>query len=121
RVGSLYARFVLGLPLQDLTGGFKCFRRHVLETIDLELIGSGGSGFQIEMTYRALRAGFRVREIPIVFTDRVLGRSKMSRRIVLEAMVMVWRLRFARIGRAGRVPLAGRPLPSFDGDLTSEP
>jgi dolichol-phosphate mannosyltransferase len=121
RGGSLYARFVLGLPIQDLTGGFKCFRRHVLETIDLNLIGSGGYGFQIEMTYRTLRAGFRVREIPIVFTDRVLGRSKMSRQIVLEAMVMVWRLRFAHIDRAGRAPLVGRPRPSFDGDLTSEP
>lgn len=122
RGGSLYARLILGLPVQDLTGGFKCFRRHVLETLDLDLIGSGGYGFQIEMTHRAIKHGFRVREIPIVFTDRVLGRSKMSRRIFVEAMVMVLRLRFARVSPPPPpAPQLGRPIRGFDGDLTSKP
>lgn len=94
RGGGLYARTILGLPVRDLTGGFKCFRRQVLETLDLDRIGAGGYGFQIELTYRAIRAGFRVREIPIVFSDRRRGQSKMSSRIFLEAMLMVWRLRF---------------------------
>lgn len=95
RGGGLYARTLLGLPVRDLTGGFKCFRRRVLETLDLDQIGAGGYGFQIELTYRAIKAGFRVREIPIIFNDRVHGQSKMSSRIFLEAMLMVWRLRFA--------------------------
>ena len=115
--GCLYARLVLGLPYSDLTGGFKCFRRRVLETVDLDLIGSGGYGFQIEMTYRAHHAGFKIKEIPIVFTDRVVGRSKMSRAIVLEAMVMVWRLRFASV-QARRPIRLPRARPEFDSDLT---
>ena len=94
RGGSLYARLLLGLPFQDLTGGFKCFRRAVLASIDLDAVHSNGYGFQIELTYRASRQGFRIREIPIIFVDRQVGRSKMSRRIVVEAMLMVWRLRF---------------------------
>jgi dolichol-phosphate mannosyltransferase len=95
RGGSLYARVVLGVRISDLTGGFKCFRRTVLETIDLDAIAARGYGFQIEGTYRALRAGFRVVEIPIVFVDRRVGESKMSGAIVLEAMrqvpVLRWR------------------------------
>jgi dolichol-phosphate mannosyltransferase len=91
--GSWYARRVLGLKIRDLTGGFKCFRREVLEGIDLATIRSHGYGFQIELTYRAVRRGFRVREIPIVFRDRRLGRSKMSWRIATEAMVLVPQLR----------------------------
>lgn len=122
--GSLYARLWLGVPIRDLTGGFKCFRRQVLETLDLDTIGSGGYGFQIEMTYRAIQAGFRVREIPIVFTDRTVGRSKMSRRIFVEAMLMVPRLRFIPIHPV-RVeepaPPLGQALRSFDSDLTSGP
>lgn len=94
RGGCLYAQTVLGLPYRDLTGGFKCFRRQVLETIDLDAVGASGYGFQIEMTYRAHRAGFRIEEEPIIFVDRKLGASKMSRAIVLEALFMVWRLRF---------------------------
>jgi dolichol-phosphate mannosyltransferase len=94
RGGSLYARTILGLPYHDLTGGYKCFRRHVLETLDLDAIGASGYGFQIEMTYRAHRAGFTIKELPIVFVDRQAGQSKMSGGIVLEAMLMVWRLRF---------------------------
>lgn len=93
RGGSIYARTVLGLPVRDLTGGFKCFRREVLEAIDLPAVRSHGYAFQVELTYRTVRAGFRVREIPIVFRDRRLGRSKMSWRIALEAMALIPRLR----------------------------
>lgn len=91
--GSLYARTILGLPIRDLTSGFKCFRRQVLEAIDLESVRSNGYSFQIEMTYRAIQKGFRVVEVPIVFVDRRAGQSKMSRQIFLEAMGMVWRMR----------------------------
>lgn len=91
--GSLYARTILGLPIRDLTSGFKCFRRAVLESIDLESVRSNGYSFQIEMTYRAIKKGFRVVEVPIVFVDRRAGQSKMSRKIFLEAMGMVWRMR----------------------------
>jgi dolichol-phosphate mannosyltransferase len=94
RGGSLYARLVLGVGIRDLTGGFKCFRRRVLETIDLDAIAARGYGFQIEGTYRALRAGFRVVEIPITFVDRRVGESKMSGAIVLEAMRQVPLLRW---------------------------
>ena len=94
RGGSLYARLVLGVPVRDLTGGFKCFRRVVLETIDLDAIAARGYGFQIEGTYRALLAGFRVVEIPITFVDRRVGESKMSGGIVLEAMRQVPVLRW---------------------------
>jgi dolichol-phosphate mannosyltransferase len=87
--GSLYARLLLGVGVRDLTGGFKCYRREVLETIDLDAISSKGYAFQIETTYRALRAGFRVVEVPIRFVDREVGGSKMSRRIVLEA---IWKV-----------------------------
>lgn len=93
RGGSLYARTILGVGIRDLTGGFKCFHRRVLEGIDLEAVKSTGYAFQIELTYRALKAGFRVRELPIVFEDRRVGQSKMSRKIFLEALTMVWKLR----------------------------
>ncbi len=96
RGGSLYARTILGLPHHDLTGGFKCWNRRVLEAIDLPTIRSNGYSFQIEMTFRAIRKGFRAIEVPIVFTDRVDGVSKMSKRIVFEAVGMVWRLRFSK-------------------------
>src|SRR5688500_13567919 len=95
--GSLYARLLLGVPIRDLTGGFKCFRRTVLETIDLDAIHSKGYAFQIELTYRALRRGFRVREVPIRFVDREVGGSKMSRSIVLEAIWKVPLLRLAAL------------------------
>jgi len=94
RGGSLYARLVLGVGVRDLTGGFKCFRREVLETIDLDAIAARGYGFQIEGTFRTLRAGFRVVELPIVFVDRRVGESKMSGSIVLEAMRQVPVLRW---------------------------
>jgi dolichol-phosphate mannosyltransferase len=96
RGGSAYARGVLGLDVRDLTGGFKCFRREVLEAIDLPTVRSHGYAFQVELTYRAIRRGFRVVEIPIVFRDRRLGRSKMSWRIALEAMLLVPQLRRSR-------------------------
>jgi dolichol-phosphate mannosyltransferase len=94
RGGSIYARLVLGIPVHDLTGGFKCFRRQVLEAVDLGAIGTDGYGFQIEMTYRAVRAGFRVTEVPILFRERREGDSKMSARIAVEAFWKVPGLRF---------------------------
>ena len=94
RGGSLYARLMLGVGVRDLTGGFKCFRRAVLETIDRDAIAARGYGFQIEGTYRALRAGFRVVELPITFVDRRVGESKMSGAIVVEAMRQVPVLRW---------------------------
>jgi dolichol-phosphate mannosyltransferase len=99
RGGSAYARAILGVSVRDLTGGFKCFRREVLEAIDLASVECSGYAFQIELTYRALRRGFRVVEVPIVFADRRVGQSKMSRRIVLEAMRKVWSMRFSRFAR----------------------
>jgi dolichol-phosphate mannosyltransferase len=98
--GSLYARTILGLGVRDLTGGFKCFRREVLEKLDLQSVGSSGYAFQIELTYRAVRRGFKVVEIPITFVDRRVGKSKMSRRIVAEALWMVWKLRLDSNARA---------------------
>jgi dolichol-phosphate mannosyltransferase len=95
--GCLYARAILGLRVRDLTGGFKCFRRAVLEQVPLDEVDAQGYMFQIEMTYRALRAGFKVREVPIVFRDRTLGGSKMSRRIVLEAVRRVPELRLGAL------------------------
>jgi dolichol-phosphate mannosyltransferase len=92
--GSTYARLVLGLHVRDLTGGFKCFRREVLEAIHFDGVRSQGYAFQVELTYRAVRAGFQVIEVPIVFKDRERGQSKMSWRIAVEAMWLVPRLRF---------------------------
>lgn len=100
RGGSWYARTVLGLEVRDLTGGFKCFRREVLEAIDLPTIRSKGYAFQVELTYRACAQGFRVVEVPIVFRDRRLGSSKMSWRIAFEAMWLVPRLRWGARARA---------------------
>ncbi|HVS85479.1 MAG TPA: polyprenol monophosphomannose synthase [Gaiellaceae bacterium] len=94
RLGSLYARLVLGVGVRDLTGGFKCYRREALARLDLDAIRSRGYLFQIETTYRILQSGGRVVEVPIVFYDRVIGASKMSRGIVLEAILGVPRLRF---------------------------
>jgi dolichol-phosphate mannosyltransferase len=90
---NVYARWVTGLPVADATGGFKCFRREVLEAIDLDRVGSEGYAFQIEMSLRAWRKGFRIGEIPIVFADRDVGESKMSKKIIREAVWRVWALR----------------------------
>ena len=98
RGGSAYARLLLGVPVRDLTGGFKCFHRRVLETIDLKGVHADGYGFQIELTYRAVRAGFTVTEVPITFRERRVGRSKMTARIALEA---VWKVPALRLRRGG--------------------
>jgi len=90
---NVYTRFLIGLPLHDATGGFKCYRRAVLEAIDLDKIRSNGYAFQIEMSYKAWRKGFRLVEIPIIFLDRQSGSSKMSKHIVYEAFFMLWKLR----------------------------
>jgi len=95
RGGSAYAKLVLGVEVEDLTGGFKCFRREVLEAIDLDSIQARGYAFQVEMTYRAIQAGFKVVEVPIVFRDRQTGSSKMDRAIVAEA---IWRVPLLRFG-----------------------
>lgn len=91
--GSLYSRTILGLPVKDLTSGYKAFTRRALEAIDIDGVHSNGYSFQIEMTYRALRKGMKVKEVPIVFVDRTAGASKMSRRIFVEAIGVVWKLR----------------------------
>ena len=110
RGGCVYARTLLGIDVRDLTGGFKCYRRAVLEALDLDSISSRGYAFQIETTYRSLRAGFRVAEVPIVFTERRAGRSKMSRAIALEAFAKVPQLRLDDVrARALRMPSA-RPI-----------
>lgn len=101
RAGSLYAQAVLAAPVHDLTGGFKCYRREVLERIDLDAISSRGYAFQVETTFRALRAGFRVVEVPITFVDRKAGTSKMSLTIAAEA---IWRVPYLRaLALAGRL------------------
>jgi dolichol-phosphate mannosyltransferase len=106
RAGSSYARAVLGVDVRDLTGGFKCFRREVLESIDLDSVQAHGYAFQVEMTYRAIQAGFQVVEVPIVFRDRRAGSSKMDSSIVAEAVWQVPRLRFGRghVAKAHRAP-----------------
>jgi dolichol-phosphate mannosyltransferase len=93
--GSLYARTILGMPIRDCTGGYKCFRAGVLQQIELDSIGSNGYAFQVELNYRCHQAGFRLHEIPIVFPDRVAGQSKMSQQIVWEAAALVLRLRLS--------------------------
>ncbi len=98
--GSTYARLILGLKIKDLTGGFKCFRREVLEAIDLDSVRAQGYAFQVELTYRAVRRGFAVKEVPIIFRDREHGASKMSWRITVEAMWLVPGLRFSRHRRS---------------------
>lgn len=107
---NVYSRLITRLPLKDATGGFKCFRREVLEAIDLGTMRADGYSFQIEMSYHAWRRGFRIREIPIIFMDRRVGVSKMNRRIVVEAIFMVWRLAFANLLRAKPVERSPQPL-----------
>lgn len=94
---SVYTRIITGMPVRDATGGFKCFKRKVLEGIDLDRVQSNGYSFQIEMTFKAYKKGFKIKEIPIVFMDRVKGTSKMSKKIVYEAVFMVWKLRMRSI------------------------
>ncbi len=111
RGGSLYARTILGLDVRDLTGGFKCFRREVLEAIDLGSVACTGYAFQIELTYRAVKRGFRVVEVPIVFADRRVGQSKMSKKIVFEALRKVWAIRSSPFARSLRRHPDPRPAP----------
>ncbi len=92
--GSLYARTILGIKVRDLTGGFKCWRSKVLESIDINSLKSNGYSFQIETTYKTIRKGFKVKEIPIIFEDRRVGQSKMSSKIFIEALLMVLKLKF---------------------------
>lgn len=94
---NVYTRFVTGIPIRDCTGGFKCFRRSVLETIDLDEVRSNGYAFQIELSFKAWKKGFTVEEIPIIFVDRVYGESKLSRKIMWEAAFLVWKLRMLSI------------------------
>jgi dolichol-phosphate mannosyltransferase len=94
---NIYTRVITGMPLHDATGGFKCFKREVLESIDLKRVKSNGYAFQIEMNFKAWKKGFTLKEIPIIFVDRVKGTSKMSKKIVREAVFMVWKLRFQSI------------------------
>jgi dolichol-phosphate mannosyltransferase len=108
RGGSAYARWLLGVPVRDLTGGFKCFRREVLEVIDLEGVHADGYGFQIELTYLAVQAGFTVTEVPIIFRERREGQSKMTARIAIEAVWKVPALRLRRRGPATPAPAAER-------------
>jgi dolichol-phosphate mannosyltransferase len=105
RLGGTYARLVLGVPIADLTGGFKVWRRSTLAGIDLDLMRSDGYAFPIETTWRALRRGALVNEIPIIFTERVAGASKLSRRIVLEAALLVWKFRWERERCTGKVSM----------------
>ncbi len=99
---NVYTRIITGMPLRDATGGFKCFRRRVLEAIDLDAVQSSGYSFQIEMSMRAWKKGFRIKEIPITFVDRTAGESKMSKKIMREAIWMVWLLRLKSIfGKLG--------------------
>ena len=94
---NFYTRIITGLPVNDATGGFKCFRKEVLQAINLNKIKSNGYAFQIEKTYKAWKKGFKIGEIPIVFFDRVKGKSKMSKKIVREAITMVWKLRLKSV------------------------
>ena len=94
---SFYTRMITGLPVMDCTSGFKCFRRSAIEAIDLGTVGSDGYSFQIEMNYRCMEKGLKIVEVPIIFIDRHAGSSKMSKKIVYEAVFMVWRLKFKKI------------------------
>jgi dolichol-phosphate mannosyltransferase len=96
-LANIYTRVITGMPLHDATGGFKCFKREVLEAIDINRVKSNGYAFQIEMNFKAWKKGFTIKEIPIIFVDRVKGSSKMSKKIVREAVFMVWKLRFQSI------------------------
>lgn len=116
RGGSAYARLLLGLEVRDLTGGFKCFRREVLEAIDLDSIQARGYAFQVEMTYRAIRQGFTVAEVPIVFRDRRVGDSKMDRSILLEAIWQVPRMRSGYRERERPQPGDDRVVGQFDSE-----
>ncbi len=119
RGGSLYARWLLGVPIKDLTGGFKGFNRAVLAALDLDSIKSNGYGFQVELNFLCYRSGFRLRELPIIFPDRRLGHSKMSGEIVFEAARLVWRLRGRRLPTVPAQSLSRKVL--YPGNIRSSP
>ncbi|MEJ5252678.1 MAG: polyprenol monophosphomannose synthase [Chthonomonadetes bacterium] len=104
-----YVHLITRLPLRDATGGYRCWRREVLEAIDLDTIRSNGYAFQIEMAYRAYRLGFHIQEIPIVFTERRAGRSKLSKKVIWEAIWLPWKLRFGKIPQAGSSAISTSP------------
>ena len=104
---SVYTRVVTGMPIRDTTSGFKCYRRVVLESIDLSRVRAGGYAFQLEMKWRTWMAGFKIKEIPIIFSDRTIGQSKMSKKIVREAMTLVWKLGLAGIFKRGKLRKSG--------------
>ncbi|MBO0780779.1 MAG: polyprenol monophosphomannose synthase [Ktedonobacteraceae bacterium] len=108
--GNIFARVMLGIPVHDCTAGYRCYRREVLENIGLDGVESQGYGFQVEMTYRTLRQGYKIVETPIIFVDRRVGKSKMSRKIVIEAFTYVLRTRFGKKPE-NRTPLTGSPVP----------
>ncbi len=112
---ATYVRIITGMPFTDPTGGYKCFRRRALEAINLEAVQSNGYSFQIEMTHKLWRQGLRVVEVPIIFTDRFQGHSKMSGHIVREALIMVWRLLFQnKLSRRPKKPTENHPAPKTD-------
>jgi dolichol-phosphate mannosyltransferase len=119
--GNIYARTLLDLPIRDCTSGFKCFRREVLEALDLDRVESNGYGFQVEMNYLCHRAGFRIVEVPIVFPDRTAGRSKMSRRIFLEAAALVWKLRYRELPLYTGTAPAGKQLSATNAYVRTTP
>jgi dolichol-phosphate mannosyltransferase len=111
RGGSVYAKLILGVPVNDLTSGFKCFSAYVLRQLDLDSIHSNGYGFQVEVNYRCHRLGFQIVEVPIKFVDRRVGKSKMNAGIVVEAAGVVWRLKFSSAPAAKSAPAASSKLP----------
>jgi dolichol-phosphate mannosyltransferase len=111
RGGSLYSRLILGMPVNDLTSGYKCFSRRVLEHLDLQTVHSNGYAFQVEMNYRCQQRGFRVREVPIIFVDRRVGKSKMGSHIVTEAMLVVLQLRLQGVGASTAAQSVASPSP----------
>jgi dolichol-phosphate mannosyltransferase len=121
--GNIFARFMLGIPVHDCTAGFRCYRREVLETIDLDTIQSQGYAFQVELAYRVMSQGFKIVEIPIIFMDRRVGKSKMSRRIIVEAFTYVLRTRFVKQPRANTpiTPAAASIAPAISAEFEEIP
>jgi dolichol-phosphate mannosyltransferase len=121
-MAAKYVRIITGMPITDPTGGYKCFRRHALQALDLEAVRSNGYSFQIELTHKIWRQGMRVAEVPIIFTDRFQGRSKMSGKIVFEALFMVWRLLLQNgLRRSPRVKRGENNKPTLPAEPSKSP
>ncbi len=121
--GNIFARFMLGIPVHDCTAGYRCYRREVLQSIDLDTIQSQGYAFQVELAYRVMRQGFKIVETPIVFMDRRVGKSKMSRAIVIEAFTYVLRTKFGKkppVHRTTSQPSASTEIPNIQQDVQEE-